>query len=186
MLGVIWYFMLHKVIEIPIWSDLQVNYNEKTKKIILCTKLGSVQFFINKNISFIFFNNVICLHTKMPFLSLLITTLKNIKLFILDLHQFYKLFFKIQGANYSLGLLMNTCVFSLGYSHSILINLPQNIIINTYGNAKDIFIVKSFNRAAIGNFLSLIKSFKKWNVYSGSGIVLSNQFLYIKTIKKKK
>ena len=70
----------------------------------------------------------------------------------------------------------------LGYSHKILLVVPQNLNIIV---KKKKFLVEGINKIIVGNFVNKIINFKPLNNYTGKGLWLkSYQKFILKDIKK--
>ena len=71
--------------------------------------------------------------------------------------------------------------FKLGFSHSILLNIPIEIKLVI---VKNMLIIESTDPIFLGNFASSIKNFKLPDSYKGKGICYKNEVLVLKAVKK--
>lgn len=72
---------------------------------------------------------------------------------------------------------------SVGYSHIITMNIPLNIELYIY---KNMILLKSYNKSFLNNFIGILKNYKKFNIYKGTGLVISDELKILKKMKKKK
>ena len=142
--------------------------------------MDSLYFFIkNKNI-LLSFNN---LHFKKKKKSFLKLYKSLIKLKIKGILQGFKLNLFFKGLGFKAFIEQNNLILKLGYSHSIILDIPQNIKIINQTN-KLIFNCNDWE--ILTKYVHFIKNFKKPEPYKGKGLLLKNEIIYLKEGKKSK
>ena len=86
--------------------------------------------------------------------------------------QGYKKELELVGVGYRVSNQGNLIEFSLGYSHSIFIQLPSEIKVETKSerNKNPLVILESCDKQLLGQVCSKIRSFRKPEPYKGKGI----------------
>ena len=159
------------------------------KFLLFKTKMDSVKyFFCPEFISFTSNENnlILCLLSdKKEDLLFFDQYCNNLMLFITNLEFLVKKKLKLKG----LGLKMNlssdskSLEFKLGFSHSILLEIPtKNIHINIQ---KNIISIEGVDSVEVGNFTNKIRSLKFPDSYKGKGFWYKSEKEKLKEIKKK-
>jgi large subunit ribosomal protein L6 len=88
------------------------------------------------------------------------------------------------GVGYKAELLnLDKLVLKLGYSHDILLDIPEKL---TVACPKDnILILKSYCKESLGSFVSLLKKSKTPDIYKNKGVLVIGEPLVTKKFKKK-
>lgn len=109
-----------------------------------------------------------------------------------ECRNFKKTFFKtitIRGVGLKAilikSLISNYCLeLKLGFSHLILISIPQDLTVTVL---KRKIIIAGDNSTQVGNFTDKIQKFKTLNIYTGKGLWLkSKEKIYLKSLNKLK
>jgi large subunit ribosomal protein L6 len=74
---------------------------------------------------------------------------------------------QIEGVGYKADVSGNVLNLSLGYSHPINYNIPENVTIKVERN---IITVSSFDKELVGSVAAKIRSFRKPEPYKGKGV----------------
>jgi large subunit ribosomal protein L6 len=115
--------------------------------------------------------------------SIFDTIISGLKNFLFNNKLVYTKRVKIFGLGYKVLKEDKYLVFNLGYSQPLKIEIPyylEDIIIK-----KNILIIKSSDKIALGNFIHFITHLKKRDIYKGKGLSLEYQTKKLKTVKKK-
>lgn len=160
----------------------------KKKKLNLKGPLGLVElnimdslyFFIKNDNILLSFNNFHFKKKKKSFLKLYKSL---IKLKIKGILQGFKLNLFFKGLGFKAFIEQNNLILKIGYSHSIIINIPENIKIINQTN-KLIFSCNDWN--ILTKYVHYIKNFKKPEPYKGKGLLLKNEVIIQKEGKKSK
>jgi len=91
---------------------------------------------------------------------------------------------ELVGVGYKAELLnLDKLVLKLGYSHDILLDIPEKL---TVACPKDnILILKSYCKESLGSFVSLLKKSKTLDIYKNKGVLFKGEPLITKKFKKK-
>jgi large subunit ribosomal protein L6 len=84
---------------------------------------------------------------------------------------------KVVGLGYVIHKVGNTLVVDLGFSHYRSCKIPNEVIVKIEGSQ---IILYSINKEKVTTFVSLLKKFKKVNIYKGTGIIGINEKLKLK------
>lgn len=76
------------------------------------------------------------------------------------------------GVGYRVAMRGSDLEFSLGFSHPVIVNPPDNI---TFAVNKNTITVSGFDRQLVGNTAAHIRSLKKPEPYKGKGIKYSDE-----------
>lgn len=118
----------------------------------------------------------------------------NKRLFMLHKKLFFNLFYSLSnyfeknvilvGIGYKFVLDNSFLNIFIGYSHVIKIYVPSeiNLILETPNKLK----VLSYNNVLLGNFCSILKSSKHFDIYKGKGIRFESDKIVLKETKKRK
>lgn len=94
-----------------------------------------------------------------------------------------KLILKGVGYKMSLSSDLKNIIFKLGYSHLIVLPIPQQIF--NVSIIKNMISMQSYDLSFLGNFLAKIRSFRIPDAYKGKGFTKKNEKLILKQLKKK-
>lgn len=94
-----------------------------------------------------------------------------------------KLILKGVGYRISFSDTLKDIVFKLGYSHLIVLPIPDQIF-NVSIN-KNLISMQSFDITFLGNFLARIRNFRCPDSYKGKGFIRKNEKFILKQLKKK-
>jgi large subunit ribosomal protein L6 len=91
---------------------------------------------------------------------------------------------EIKGLGFKATRVGDSLEFSLGYSHKITCDIPENVTIEIDKTGQKLTL-KSFDKEALGAFCDRIKSFRRPEPYKGTGIKLSTETIARKAGKAK-
>lgn len=91
---------------------------------------------------------------------------------------------EIKGLGFKATRVGDNLEFSLGYSHKITCDIPENVTIEIDKTGQKLTL-KSFDKEALGAFCDRIKSFRRPEPYKGTGIKLSTETIARKAGKAK-
>ncbi len=177
-------FNIHEKIRIP----KNINIILKKNSLEFYGPLGSINlnimdslyFFIKTNIILLSFNNLHLKNKKKSFLNLYKSL---IKLKIKGVLQGFKLNLFLKGLGFKAFIENNNLTLKLGYSHSIIVKIPENIKIINQTNK---LIFNSNDWIFLTKYVHFIKNFKKPEPYKGKGLLLKNEVILLKEGKKSK
>jgi ribosomal protein L6P/L9E len=88
------------------------------------------------------------------------------------------------GVGYKAELLgTNKLLLKLGYSHDILIDIPETVLVTC--PKETLLILKSLCKESLGSFVSLLKKCRTPDVYKNKGVLIKGETLITKKFKKK-
>lgn len=180
-LGNIQIFFVDKIIKIP--KNIKINI--KNKNIYFEGILGKLYLSFTNDIFFFFKKNQLILIVNLQKNKKSILNLYNklIKIKIKGVLQGFKLNLILKGIGFKSFIENNNLILKLGFSHNIIIPIPNNIqIINQSNN----LIFNSIDFIYLTQFVHYIKSFKKPEPYKGKGLLLKNEKILKKEGKKSK
>lgn len=180
-LGNIQIFFVDKIIKIP--KNIKINI--KNKNIYFEGILGKLYLSFTNDIFFFFKKNQLILIVNLQKNKKSILNLYNklIKIKIKGVLQGFKLNLILKGIGFKSFIENNNLILKLGFSHNIIISIPNNIqIINQSNN----LIFNSIDFIYLTQFVHYIKSFKKPEPYKGKGLLLKNEKILKKEGKKSK
>jgi len=183
-LGSLNIFNIHEKIRIP----KNINIILKKNELKLTGPLGSINLNIMNSLNFFLKNNNILLsfndlHLKRKKKSFLNLYKSLIKLKIKGILQGFKLNLFLKGLGFKAFIEQNNLILKLGYSHSITIEIPENIKIINQTNK---LIFSSNDWIFLTKYVHYIKNFKKPEPYKGKGLLLKNEIIILKEGKKSK
>ena len=183
-LGSLNIFNIHEKIRIP----KNINIILKKNELKLTGPLGSINLNIMNSLNFFIKNNNILLsfndlHLKRKKKSFLNLYKSLIKLKIKGILQGFKLNLFLKGLGFKAFIEQNNLILKLGYSHSITIEIPENIKIINQTNK---LIFSSNDWIFLTKYVHYIKNFKKPEPYKGKGLLLKNEIIILKEGKKSK
>lgn len=177
-------FNIHEKIRIPkkiniILNKNSLEFNGPLGSINL-NIMNSLYFFIKNDTILLSFNNLHLKKKKKSFLNLYKSL---IKLKIKGILQGFKLNLFLKGLGFKAFIENNNLILKLGYSHSIIIKIPNNIKIINQTNK---LIFNSNDWIFLTKYVHFIKNFKKPEPYKGKGLLLKNEIIILKEAKKSK
>lgn len=177
-------FNIHEKIRIPkniniILNKNSLEFNGPLGSINL-NIMNSLYFFIKNDIILLSFNNLHLKKKKKSFLNLYKSL---IKLKIKGILQGFKLNLFLKGLGFKAFIENNNLILKLGYSHSIIIKIPNNIKIINQTNK---LVFNSNDWIFLTKYVHFIKNFKKPEPYKGKGLLLKNEIIILKEGKKSK
>jgi large subunit ribosomal protein L6 len=130
-------------------------------------------------------NSLTCRKRDLRFLSPMFGSLKvKINQAISGILSGFSKEIELQGVGYKAELLdSNKLLLKLGYSHDILIDIPNDIKVICPRETR--LILKSLSKESLGSFISLLKKCKTPDVYKNKGVLIKGETLIIKKFKKK-
>ncbi|BBA84847.1 50S ribosomal protein L6 [endosymbiont of Pachyrhynchus infernalis] len=90
----------------------------------------------------------------------------------------------IVGVGYKFNLNNDLLIINAGFSHEIKYKFPNNIKINLLNNNE--ITIFGIDKQIVGKIASIIRNYKKPEVYKGKGIRYCNEKILIKQSNKKK
>ncbi len=180
-LGNIQVFFIDKTIKIP----KNVKIEIKNQKVYFEGLLGKLSLNFTNEVFFFSKKNQLILTINLQKNKKSILNLYNklIKIKIKGVLQGFKLNLILKGIGFKAFIEDSNLILKLGYSHNIVINIPENIkIINQSNN----LIFNSIDFIYLTQFVHYIKSFKKPEPYKGKGLLLKNEKILKKEGKKSK
>ncbi len=181
LLGDINIFFLDKKIKIPKNIEIKIENNN----IFFKGSLGELSLTFKNEISFFLKKNqlIIIINSQKNKKSILNLYNKLIKIKIKGVLQGFKLNLILKGIGFKSFIENNNLILKLGFSHNIVIPIPNNIkIINQTNN----LIFNSIDFIYLTQFVHYIKNFKKPEPYKGKGLLLKNEKIFKKEGKKSK
>ena len=91
---------------------------------------------------------------------------------VIGVSEGYKKELELVGVGYRVSNTGNILEFSLGYTHPIFLQLPQEVKVETKTerNKNPMIILESFDKQLLGQVCAKIRSFRKVEPYKGKGI----------------
>nr|YP_010394062.1 ribosomal protein L6 [Peronospora belbahrii]DAZ88070.1 TPA_asm: ribosomal protein L6 [Peronospora belbahrii] len=180
-IGNIQLFFIDKIYIFP----KKIKIFSKDKTIFFKTSLGllslkfinNIYFFLKKNKLLINFNfnkkkkSIINLYNKL------------IQLKIKGVLQSFKINLFLKGIGFKVMIENKNLILKLGFSHNIIIPIPNNINIIVQTN---ILIFNSIDYIFLNQFVHSVKKYKKPEPYKGKGLLLKNEKILQKEGKKGK
>jgi len=90
---------------------------------------------------------------------------------------------EINGIGYRAALQGKVLKLSLGYSHDVLFDIPDDVTITVPKNTE--IIVEGINAQIVGQVAANIRAWRKPEPYKGKGIKYKDEFIFRKEGKKK-
>jgi large subunit ribosomal protein L6 len=89
----------------------------------------------------------------------------------------YKLNMELYGVGYKAECKGQLLQLSLGYSHPVYFNIPDEVILQTETKKGEapLIILESFDKQLLGQIAAKIKSFRKPEPYKGKGVRFKNE-----------
>lgn len=104
---------------------------------------------------------------------------------VIGVSEGYKKVLELVGVGYRVSNQGNVIEFSLGYTHTIFIQLPKEIKVETKSerNQNPIIILESCDKQLIGLVCAKIRSFRKPEPYKGKGVLFQGEVIRRKSGK---
>lgn len=88
------------------------------------------------------------------------------------------------GVGYKADLLESSVLtLKLGYSHEVVIKIPQGI--EAFCPKETLIVLKSHSKELLGSFVSKVQKFKTPDAYKNKGLLIRDQIIQKKKFKKK-
>jgi large subunit ribosomal protein L6 len=107
----------------------------------------------------------------------------NLNNIVKGLAEGFKLVLEYNGVGYRVNVVGNFLVLGLGYSHDIVVKIPNNI--QAMPEKPNLIVMKSHDKIALGRFAAFVKSLRKTEPYKGKGIKFQGENILRKEGKKK-
>jgi ribosomal protein L6P/L9E len=119
--------------------------------------------------------------TESTFFSVFFSKLES----LLNLKNIIKRKLILKGVGYKISFSDNSknIVFKLGYSHLIVLSIPEQIF--NVSISKNLISMQSYDTTFLGNFLAKIRNLRVPDSYKGKGFLRKNEKLTLKQLKKK-
>nr|YP_011008318.1 ribosomal protein L6 [Scytothamnus australis]WBP70289.1 ribosomal protein L6 [Scytothamnus australis] len=93
----------------------------------------------------------------------------------------YTVELRLKGVGYRVKEEEGNLVFSLGYSHPVVLKIPENIYVEL---GKKTFFLRSANYGLLRNFASTIRKYRIPDFYKGCGVLYEGEIVKCKEGKK--
>lgn len=181
-----------KILDFRLPKD--VSFEIENNIAIFKGKIGFCSFHVNKFVSLNIINNdqiEISVVRKEK-------TYNKFKLFIKSIFGLYNSLIKnaiygvvngfsvnmeLRGLGYKVEKKDNNLIFSLGYSHPKIVEIPSDIVFNV--DSKTTFNIFGASKQRVFWFASKIKALRKRNIYKGFGIFFKDEQINLKEVNKK-
>ena len=90
----------------------------------------------------------------------------------------------LKGVGYKAVVAGNLLTLTLGYSHNIIVEIPEGIKASVEKNTR--LIISGHNKVKTMDFIRFLQKIRKKNVYKGAGMHLEGEFTLTKEVKKSK
>jgi large subunit ribosomal protein L6 len=163
---------------ITISSDVSVTASEN--KVTVKSQKGEISFDLPKGISLDILGDVIKVKKNFDnrdtraLHGLCARIIKNM---ITDVNNGYSKTLEFKGTGYRVKVENGMLVLNMGYSHDVILKIPDNLNVNINKNK---IIIEGVNRVVVGQFASQVRDIRPPEVYKGKGIKYD-----FETIKKK-
>ncbi|AWX69268.1 50S ribosomal protein L6 [[Mycoplasma] anseris] len=161
-----------RILSIP--SGVEVNLN--ANHIQIKGKLGVLEYTFSPLIQVVVENNEIkTLRTNelKTTKQLHGTTNAIIKNMLIGVSEGYKKEIEIKGVGYKATLKGNEIEIIAGYSHSVMVNIPQNLKIEVPKPTN--IVISGIDKQAVGEFAANVRKIRKPSPYSGKGIMYKDE-----------
>lgn len=179
---------MSRIGKLPILIPNEVNVVLQKNSIIVKGPLGKLLQEINNNIKINILKNNLFLERlsnqkKIRSLHGLYRSLINNM--ILGVTKGFSKKLELVGIGYRVSNINNILELNLGYSHNIIIEMPNEIEIKTISDKgkNPLIILKSYNKELLGIVSAKIRSLRKPEPYKGKGIKYLEEFIQRKTGK---
>jgi large subunit ribosomal protein L6 len=107
----------------------------------------------------------------------------NLNNIVKGLKDGFKLVLEYNGVGYRANVSGKFLVLGLGYSHDIIVRIPDNIRVTP--EKPNLIVMESEDNIGLGRFAAFVKSLRKVEPYKGKGIKLQGETILRKEGKKK-
>jgi large subunit ribosomal protein L6 len=91
----------------------------------------------------------------------------------------------LQGLGYSAEVKGKEIFFKLGFSHPVVVEIPQSLEVEVKGEkGRFLIYIKGIEKEEVGNFASKIKALKPADRYHLKGFMYEGEFIPTKPVKK--
>lgn len=127
-------------------------------------------------------NNPVNYKQKQAFHGLYRALVNNM---VVGVSEGYKKVLELVGVGYRVSNQGNIIEFSLGYTHPIFIQLPNEVKVETKSerNQNPIVILESYDKALLGLICAKIRSFRMPEPYKGKGVLFQGEVIRRKSGK---
>ena len=127
-------------------------------------------------------NNPVNYKQKQAFHGLYRSLVNNM---VVGVSEGYKKVLELVGVGYRVSNQGNLIEFSLGYTHPIFIQLPQEVKVETKSerNQNPLIILESCDKALLGLICAKIRSFRMPEPYKGKGVLFKGEVIRRKSGK---
>ena len=127
-------------------------------------------------------NNPVNYKQKQAFHGLYRSLVSNM---VVGVSEGYKKVLELVGVGYRVSNQGNLIEFSLGYTHPIFIQLPQEVKVETKSerNQNPLIILESCDKALLGLICAKIRSFRMPEPYKGKGVLFQGEVIRRKSGK---
>ena len=127
-------------------------------------------------------NNPVNYKQKQAFHGLYRSLVNNM---VVGVSEGYKKVLELVGVGYRVSNQGNLIEFSLGYTHPIFIQLPQEVKVETKSerNQNPLIILESCDKALLGLICAKIRSFRMPEPYTGKGVLFQGEVIRRKSGK---
>lgn len=164
----------------PITISNEVLVTTLENKVIVKSKKGEISFDLPKGISLDILGDIIKVKKNIDdrntraLHGLVARIIKNM---ITDVNDGYSKTLEFKGTGYRVKVENSMLILSMGYSHDVILKIPDNLNVNVNKNK---IIIEGVNRVVVGQFASQVRDVRPPEVYKGKGIKYD-----FETIKKK-
>lgn len=118
------------------------------------------------------------------YMPLFMTLRKNIEQTFFGISTGFTKQLDLVGVGYKANLLNSSVLtLKLGYSHEVVIKIPQGI--EAFCPKETLIILKSHSKELLGSFVSKVQKFKAPDAYKNKGLLSRDQIIQKKKFKKK-
>lgn len=177
---------------ISIPSGTTINFNEEENVITvkgpkgeLCQKIDSSIKVINAEGQLTFEideNSFVNYKQKQSFHGLYRSLVNNM---VVGVSEGYKKELELVGVGYRVSNQGNLLELSLGYTHPIFLQLPDEVKVETKSerNQNPLIIIESADKQLLGHICAKIRSFRKPEPYKGKGVLFKGEIIRRKSGK---
>jgi len=189
-----WGFDMSRIAKMPISipSGTTINFNEEENVITvkgpkgeLCQKIDSSIKVINAEGQLTFEideNSFVNYKQKQSFHGLYRSLVNNM---VVGVSEGYKKELELVGVGYRVSNQGNLLELSLGYTHPIFLQLPDEVKVETKSerNQNPLIIIESADKQLLGQICAKIRSFRKPEPYKGKGVLFKGEIIRRKSGK---
>lgn len=189
-----WEFDMSRIGKMPISipSGTTINFNEEENVITvkgpkgeLCQKINSSIKVINAEGQLTFEideNSFVNYKQKQSFHGLYRSLVNNM---VVGVSEGYKKELELVGVGYRVSNQGNLLELSLGYTHPIFLQLPDEVKVETKSerNQNPLIIIESADKQLLGQICAKIRSFRKPEPYKGKGVLFKGESIRRKSGK---